>query len=406
MHLRTTDARAVHDACYARAVRALFVASCVLVALAACRDRTQGVTVPSPVASGSGVPVASIARPGPPPPRALSRVERSFAGTRLPSPQVGPDVYLRGAVDASFRAAIDAATRGLHHAEPQAGPKERFFVEGRDAQGESKLVLFGGAAAVVGTEAGEDAFFTETGGLVFHRGTKLFAWDGASPPRALGGDQAALCVQRTCKARTIPIALSGDEKVALVGVYRGGFVSDDEAFALDLATGATTAVVARSKDVAWLSGTRLADGTFCSFRTEVSHAAEPGGPSAPGVLQCFSPPWASGRALLQTNGGAWVALGGVGSKLVTGDVSALHVVDPKSGEEKVYPTPEGGGLIMPLHDGRSVAIEGDDHILLVDVEAETYAVYATPQTVVMALGEGVKAFISTGDGTASLVRYD
>ena len=39
-----------------------------------------------------------------------------------------------------------------------------------------------------------------------------------------------------------------------------------------------------------------------------------------------------------------------------------------------------------------------------DVVDETYAKLDIAQTVVMPLGPGVKAFIATGDGTASLVR--
>jgi hypothetical protein len=381
------------------------VALATLGGLAACRDRTQSVDVP--IATGTGAPITSAPKPPPSAQPKLARVERSFTSAKLPSTDVTPDVFLRGAVNPAFRAALDAATRSLvRRGGPVAGPEGRFFVPGEDAQGNAKFVLFAADGSALGTDLGEDVFFGATGALVFHRGPRMWTWDGRAPPRALGADQPKLCGARTCKPRTVPIALSADEKTVLVALARGGFVGDDESFALDLATGAATTVLARSNDVAYLSGTRSNDGTFCAFKTPVSHAAEPGGPSAPGVLLCFPPPWSAGRALLETSGGAWVALGGVGSKLVTGDVSALHVVDPRTGDDRAYATPEGGGLLVPLRDGRSVAVEGDDRILLVDVVAETYAVYATSQTIVLPLGEGVKGFIATGDGKATLVRFE
>lgn len=380
----------------------LRIVAALVVLLVGCRDRTEGVVLP--VASATGVPVtplpsASAASPA----HALTKKERAFTATKLPSTDLPADVFLRGTLDPAFRASVDAAVRSLRRSTPTPGPEGRFLVGGVDAQQIAQVILFDAAGKAIGTQQGEHPFFAADGSVVFHRGPKVFVWDGAAPPHAAYGDQSALCVTASCKAKTIPIALSADRRIALVGIFRGGFVSDDESFALDLATGATTPVVARSKDVAYLSGTTLADGTYCSFRTAVRQGD---GPSTPGVLLCYAPPWASGRALIETDGGAWVALGGVAGKVVTGDVHTLHVLDPKTAEHRAYPSPEGGGLIMPLRDGRSVAIEGDHAIVLVDVVDETYAVYPTERTIVMALGDGVKGFISTGDGTATLVRYE
>lgn len=86
-------------------------------------------------------------------------------------------------------------------------------------------------------------------------------------------------------------------------------------------------------------------------------------------------------------------------------VGRLDVIDP-DGKNHVTYVPPVNGLLVALGDGRTVAIEGDDAIALVDVVDETYALLAVQPTIVMPLAGRAKAFIATGDGTASLVRYE
>ena len=371
-----------------------------LVGLFACHaTERRDVDLPTHVDAPTPPPIASVAAK----PHVLVEKPRPFTVTKLAFAEPTLDVFVRGTPDPDFTAKIDAATKGLQRRRRPVVGHGRIAIAGESTSGPA-ILLFDTSARLLGQIRGAHPFFLPDGRVGFHDGNRVGVWDGQGAPRMLGADQPSLCVAPSCKRAAFPIALSPDLSVALVGVFGGGFVSDDEAFRLDLGASTTQAVVSRSKDTSYLSGTTMADGTYCSFRTKVGHG--PGEPGEPGVLLCFAPPWDQGRELLATEGGAYVALGGVAGKVVTGDVHTIHVLDPRTGEHVAYPSPAGGGLIMPLDDGRDVAIEGDDAIVVVDLVAETFASYPTKNTVVFPLGPGVKGFVSSGDGTGTLVTFE
>lgn len=375
----------------------------VLVACGACgrggRAPDAPVTGAAPAARVEEVVVAKKEA------RGLVKKERAFSRTKLEEKDVGWDVLLRGALDPAFRKSIDAVVGGWRHARPTVGADGRFLVTGEATGKVWSFVLFDAAGAKVASLAGEDPFFLPNGEVMFHVGQQLMALGANGAAHAVGGPQAALCTDGSCALRTVPIAASPDMTKLLVGGYRRAFVSDDAAFVLDLATGVLSPLVARSKDVAWLSGTLLDDGSYCSFRTFVAHGPDDTA-ARPGSLVCFGPPWEKGRTLLQTDGGAWVTLAGLGPWLVTGDVRTLHVLDRKTDAHRAYPGPEGGGLPMPLADGRTVVLEGDGKLVVVDLADESYSTIVIEQTVVEALPGRATAFIATGDGTRTLVRAD
>jgi hypothetical protein len=379
----------------------------LLATLGACHER-RAVTLAPATSSAT----AATAPKRTPPPRAppnreerrtLAKTARDFQVSKLPSTSFDVDVLFRGQRDPKLVAAVHKALpAGARFRAPEgARDGKRFLVSARDGAS-TKVLVFDVSGKLLGSHQGEEPFFLADGSIAYRSGQSLFAWDGGSgAPVALGGPFKSLCVDKTCGPRMFVAAVDPGRKHALVALSGGGFVSDDNLDVLDLATGALAPVIGRSDDLAYLGGKLFGDGAFCTYEMPVSKS--PDAPAPDATLLCFDPPWTTARALMVHSGGAPM-IGEVGGLVVSGDTSVLHVLDRKSGRHRSYELPERG-LFVALADGRSVAIEGDNHVLLVDVIDETYASLDIAQTVVLPLGPGVKAFVATGDGSASLVRY-
>jgi hypothetical protein len=273
---------------------------------------------------------------------------------------------------------------------------DRFAIVGMNASTATAFVLFDGAGRKLVSHVADAAFFAQDGDFLYVLKNRIYAGDGN---RALGA-QSELCLERTCKKGTFPIAATAGATKILVSRRGGGFVEGDDLFVLDPMTGAAAPLAAPSKTTAFLGGELLSTGTYCTYEMPYIHGDEI--PTA--TLECAAPPWTEMKSIFVHEGGG-MYVGGAGARVVTGLVGRLDVMDP-DGKNHVTYAPPVRGLLIALGDGRTVAIEGDDAIALVDVVDETYALLAVKPTIVMPLAGRAKAFIATGDGTASLVRYE
>ncbi len=372
----------------------------LLVALAACGSRTPTATLPAQPSASPPAPISSA-----PPPaadtHALRRVERKASVEALKTTKIPWDVQLRGEHDDALERAIQSATAAWSYPSLTMSPRgDRILVSGETRSGQSTFALLDATGQRLRAQAGDNPIFTSDGEVLYRVGTQLFILDAT--PRAIGGPESALCVESSCKKRSVMIAATAGASKVLVSQIGRGFVHDEDVFVLDPRTGSTNAVFAPSPDAAFLAGGLFASGQFCAYQMAYSHGD---GVPTPATLECATPPWSDVKKLFVSTGGAG-NLGDVGGRVVTGDSSTLHVFDATLTKHATYALPEGGGLPIALTDGRSVAIEGRDRILLVDVVDETYAVLTGVPTVVMPLVGHVKAFVATGDGTASIVRYE
>ena len=328
----------------------------------------------------------------------LKLVTRKFSVEKLPSTDVPFDIELRGQHDAALLASIDAATRGWKHAYLETSPTtNRFAIVGVDPSTATSFVLFDEAGRKLLSHVADAAFFGQDGDFLYVSKNQIYAGDGK---RAVGGVQSELCLERTCKKRTFPIAATAGATKILVSRRGHGFVEGDDLFVLDPITGAATPLAAPSKTTAFLGGALLPTGTFCTYEMPYSHGED----SVTATLECAAPPWTEMKSIFVHEGGG-MYVGGAGARVVTGLVGHLDVLDA-DGKSHVSYVPPVHGLPIALGDGRTVAIEGDNEILLVDVVDETYAVVTGVPTIVMPLAGRAKAFIATGDSTASLVRFE
>lgn len=117
----------------------------------------------------------------------------------------------------------------------------------------------------------DTAFFAEDGDLLYVLKNQIYAGDGS---RTLGGPQTELCLERSCKKRTFPIAATAGATKILVSRRSGGFVEGDDLFVLDPMMGAATPLAAPSKTTAFLDGALLSNGVYCTYEMPYSHGRE------------------------------------------------------------------------------------------------------------------------------------
>ena len=369
----------------------------IVVACACGSSHPQTATLP-PQPAPSSAPPKPVVAATPAAKHELKQVVRKFFVEKLPTTNVPFDVELRGQRDAALRASIEAATRGWTHMSLETSPTtSRFAIVGVDASTATAFVLFDEAGRKLVSHVADAALFGQDGDFIYVSKNQIYAADGK---RTVGGVQSELCLERTCKKRTFPIAATAGATKILVSRRGHGFVEGDDLFVLDPTAGTATPLAAPSKTTAFLGGALLATGTFCTYEMPYSHGEE----TVSATLECAAPPWTEMKTIFVHEGGG-MYVGGAGARVVTGLVGHLDVLDA-DGKSHVSYVPPVHGLPTALGDGRTVAIEGDDEILLVDVVDETYAAVTGVPTVVMPLAGRAKAFIATGDGTASLVRFE
>ncbi len=360
--------------------------------------RPQTATLPPQPSASVAPPPKPLVVAMPSAKHELRLLTRKLLVEKLPSTNVPFDVELRGDHDAALLASIDAATRGWTHAYLETSPTtNRFAIVGANASTATAFALFDEAGSKLVSHVADAAFFGQDGDFLYVSKNQIYAGDGH---RTLGGVQSELCLERTCKKRTFPIAATAGATRILVSRRGRGFVEGDDLFVLDPRTGAATPLAAPSKTTAFLGGALLSTGTFCTYEMPYSHGEE----TVTATLECAAPPWTEMKGIFVHEGGG-MYVGGSGGRVVTGLVGHLDVLDA-DGKSHVSYVPPVRGLPIALGDGRTVAIEGDDEIVLVDVVDETYAVVTGVPTIAMPLAGRAKAFIATGDGTAWLVRYE
>ncbi|HEY1959305.1 MAG TPA: hypothetical protein VGH28_27010 [Polyangiaceae bacterium] len=373
-------------------------AAFALVVFVACGSSHPPTATLPPQPSSSATPPKPVIAATPAAKHELKRVECKYSVEKLPSTTVPFDVELRGDHDAALLASILAATRGWTHAHLETSPtSKRFAIVGVNASTATAFVLFDEAGKKLVSHVADAAFFGQDGDFLYVSQNRIYAGDGS---RALGGVQTELCLERTCKTRTFPIAATAGATKILVSRRSNAFVQGDDLFVLDPMTGAAAPLVAASKTTAFLGGTLLSTGAWCTYEMPYSRGDEP----VNATLECAAPPWTAMKSIFVHEGGG-MYVGAAGARVVTGLVGHLDVMDVDGTNHASYDPPLRG-LPNALGDGRTVAIEGDDSIALVDVIDETYALVTGTPTVVVPLAGHAKAFIATGDGTASLVRYE